>query len=197
MISVIIPLMRVEPYATQINVCLESLKEQTIKHEVIVEEQELQEYIEKNRLLNQGVEKAKGDIIWFCDADYLLPDCDLLKRMEAKLRYDNFDVIYPMFYSPSFKGFKLADGGTFIKKDVLTKFGKLDETLIGVSRVTWPLLDWCLDNTKLHCSTDFLIELNYEPFKIKGWANVAIKKEVKAKYPNLIKRLQLEGYHPK
>ena len=196
MITVIIPLMPLEPYATQVNVCLQSLREQTAEHEVIVKTQQLQHYIEKNKLLNQGVQKAKGDIIWFCDADYLLPDCELLDRMETKLREDDLDVIYPMFYSIAFKGSKIADGGAFIKKDVLAKFGKLDESLIGISNVTWPLLDWCLENTKFHCSPEFLIELNYQPFRVKGWANPEIKSEMKKRYPKFRNKLKARGYWP-
>ena len=197
MISVIIPLMALEPYATQVNVCLQSLREQTVEHEVIVERHEIQEYIEKNRLLNQGVEIAQADIIWFCDADFLLPDPGLLRRMEAKLREDDLDVIYPMFYSTAFEGYKIADGGPFIKRDVLARFGKLDESLIGVSNVTWPLLDWCLDNTKMHCSPSYLIELNHEPFRIKGWANPKISSEMKNRYPGFRTKLKARGYWPK
>ena len=196
MISVIIPLMLLEPYATQVKDCLKSLEKQTAERQVFVEIHQVQEYNEKNRLLNQGIEKAKGDIIWFCDADFLLPNADLLERMEVKLKEDNLDVIYPMFYSDSFRGYKLADGGAFIKKDVLAKFGKLDESLIGISNVTWPLLDWCLDNIKLHCSTEFLIELNYEPFRVKGWANPEIKSEMKKRYPKFRNKLKARGYWP-
>lgn len=206
MISIIIPLMPIEPYVTQVNACLQSLRKQTAEHEVIVERHEIQEYIEKNRLLNQGVEIAKGDIIWFCDADFLLPDSNLLKRMEAKLREDNLDVIYPMFYSDAVKGYKIADGATFIKKNVLARFGKLHEKLNdgpansllmqGISRVTWPLLDWCLDNAKMCVLPFFLIELNYEPFSVKGKGTSRVKSEMKLRYPKLIKRLKARGYRP-
>lgn len=160
MISVIIPLMPLKPYDTQIVTCLESLKKQSAEHEVIVEEQKIERFIAKNKLLNQGVEKAKGDIIWFCDADFILHDDTLLERMETDLE----DVIYPMFFSPVFEGYKIADGAPFIKKDVLSRFGKLDETLMGIGGVTFPLLSWCLSNTVFCCSSDYLFRLNYMPF---------------------------------
>lgn len=199
MISVIIPLMPIEPYATQIDVCLENLEKQTAEHEVILEKQEIKEYIEKNKLLNQGIKKAKGDIIWFCDADFILFDPDLLKGMETKLRKDDLDVIYPMFYSIAHRGYKIADGSAFIKKDVLSKFGKLDESLIGIGGVTFPFLTWCLENTGFHCSHEFLIELNWEPFTITSRINKRPKKtEDKTRHMviDIIAKLKIMGLWP-
>jgi glycosyltransferase involved in cell wall biosynthesis len=160
MISVIIPLMPIPPYDEQIEKCLRSLKKQTADHEVIVQHQKPQRFIEKNRLLNEGIDKSSGDIIWFCDADFILDDVDLLSKMQSDVE----DVIYPMFYSRVFKGYKIADGSPFIKREVLEEFGELDESLIGIGGVTFGLLNWCLKNTKFNCSPDYLIRLNYFPF---------------------------------
>jgi len=169
MISVIIPYMGIEPYKFQLGKCISSIKKQTADIEIIVVKQKpVVEYIEKTRLLNEGVAKAKGNIIWFCDADFLLPDKTMLKGMEAKLKKDSLDCIFPMFYSAVFSGYKIADGGPFMKKSKLKEFGKLDESLIGIGGVYFDLLEWILDNDNFYCDPEFLINLNYFPFTTSG-----------------------------
>lgn len=193
MISVIIPLMSIPPYGDQIGKCLRSLKRQSAEHEVIVEYQEPDCYIKKNKLLNQGIEKVKGDIVWFCDADFILDDPTLLERMEAGLN----DVIYPMFYSPIFKGYKIADGAAFIRKDVLAQYGKLDESLIGIGGVTFDLLNWCMDNTNFQCSPEYLLRLNYFPsVKYKDKAPQKTVDRTKELHETTKDRLQKMGLWP-
>ena len=161
MISVVVPLMGIPPYDSQVNDLLNDLGKQTASHEVIVVEQPVERYIRKNELLNEGYDKAKGDFIWHCDADFLIPDKTLLERMADRVD----DVIYPMFYSEPNQGYKIADGAPFMRREVLERFGKLDGSLHGIGGVTFPFLLWCLTNTELLCSREFQIELNGKPFR--------------------------------
>ena len=161
-VSIIIPLMSVEPYKTQVHDCWRSLQRQTIESETIITVQPVEKYIRKNKILNGGLKQATGNIIFHCDADYLFPDKTFIERMVKKL--SDCDVIYPMFYSDVYGEYKIADGGFFGRKEVLEEYGPLDESLIGIGHVTFPLLKWCLDNKKVYCSQDYLIELNKTPF---------------------------------
>lgn len=185
--------MPLRPYDTQVVTCLETLKQQTAELEVIVIKQKIERFIAKNTLLNKGVSKAKGDIIWFCDADFILHDETMLERMGKDLE----DVIYPMFYSPVFEGYKIADGAPFIRKDVLSKFGKLDETLIGIGGVTYPLLSWCLDNTVFRCSPDYLLRINYMPYTmIMGKIPIETRERTKELVAKTDERLKEMGLYP-
>jgi glycosyltransferase involved in cell wall biosynthesis len=160
-----------EPWKTTVGDCIYSIsKNNGVKYEVILQTQEVEQYINKNRLLNDGFAKAKGDIIWHCDADFLI-DETFLKRMSETLNgwaawtEDEFyineghDVIWPMFWSPFAKGYKASDGGPFMRREILEQHGPLDESLIGISNVTFPFMKWCFDNVSHHASTDLTIEL--------------------------------------
>jgi len=146
-----------EPWKTTVGDCIYSIsKNNGVKYEVILQTQEVEQYINKNRLLNDGFAKAKGDIIWHCDADFLI-DETFLKRMSDELSC--YDVIWPMFWSPFAKGYKASDGGPFMRREILEQHGPLDESLIGISNVTFPFMKWCFDNVSHHASTDLTIEL--------------------------------------
>ena len=140
--------------------CIESLKKQAADIEIIVEEQEVEEFINKNRLYNKGIARSSGEIIWFCDADYTLDDPNFLENMSDELD----EVIYPCFYSRAKKDFKIADGGPMFKREVIERHGPLDESLIGISWVTFPFLKWCMDNTNFKYDKRFII--NHHNFKI-------------------------------
>ena len=192
MISIIIPLMPVEPWKTTVGDCIYSISKSVgAEYEVILQIQEVEKYINKNKLLNDGFAKAKGDIIWHCDADFLINET-FLRRMEdaligdLDLVYENgYDVIWPMFYSNFVKGYKASDGGPFMKREVLEKLGPLDESLIGISLVTFPFMKWCLENVKHYASTDLTIELQptgkFDQNKVDAktfWKNVRTKQAV-------------------
>jgi glycosyltransferase involved in cell wall biosynthesis len=158
MISVIIPLMPIEPYVSQIDKCIQDIKAQTADTEILVVEQKVSRFINKNRLLNKGLATSRGDYIWHCDADFRLLDVTLLERMQQKIECDDIDVVYPKFYSSNFETLKIADGGPFMKRSILSLFA-LDETLLGISFVTFPLLEYCLTR-KFHCSDEFVIDID-------------------------------------
>lgn len=153
MISVIIPLMRLESYEMHLEDCIKSLERQTCRPEIIVSEHGIEDHIRKNYLLNRGFEKAAGDIIFHCDVDFTIEDDTTLERMSERLT----DVIYPVFVSDITHKLKIADGGTFARKSVLERFGPLDESLIGINYVTFPLLLWCMENTDFKVYNDFII----------------------------------------
>jgi len=183
MISIIIPLMPVEPWKTTVGDCIYSIsKNNGVDYEVILQTQEVEQYINKNKLLNDGFAKAKGDIIWHCDADFLI-DETFLKRMADAL--DNYGIIWPMFWSNLRKGYKASDGGPFMWREVLEQHGPLDESLLGISFVTFPFMKWCLENVSHYASTDLTVELlptgEFNVNKIEPktfWKNVPIKNEV-------------------
>jgi len=180
MISIIIPLMPKEPYKTTVGNCIYSIsKNNGVKYEVILQTQEVEQYINKNKLLNDGFAKAKGDIIWHCDADFLIDETFLLRMKNALSEYD---VIWPMFYSNFGKGYKASDGGPFMKREVLEQHGPLDETMLGISSVTFPFMHWCLEHKWHHASPELSIELQptgkADHSKIHAptfWKNVLIK----------------------
>jgi len=198
MISIIIPLMPKEPYKTTVGNCIYSIsKNNGVKYEVILQTQEVEQYINKNKLLNDGFAKAKGDIIWHCDADFLI-DETFLKRMSETLNgwalYEGedeylsinlgYDVIWPMFWSNFGKGYKASDGGPFMKREVLEEYGPLDETMLGISSVTFPFMHWCLEQKNHYASPELSIELQdigpHDPLKIHAptfWKNVLIKQD--------------------
>lgn len=142
MISVIIPLMRHPEYEEALECCLNSLGCQTAEHEVIISEHPIEPKIRKNYLLNRGFEKAKGDIIFHCDADLYFSNPNLLEGMEDALT----DVIFPVFRSSINHKLKMADGAPFARRSVFEKHGPLDESLLGISYVTFPFFLWCLEN---------------------------------------------------
>lgn len=168
MISVIIPLMPIEPYSTQVDECIKTVNGQTdVDVEIIVSRQEQEAWIKKNRLFNKGIEKAQGDIIFFCDADFILNDSSLFKRMAQKMYDDILDVIYPMFISKVFEDYKIADGAAFVKRETIERYGKFPEKDIGISKISFPFLQWCMNNTRFYCGREFLIELNDKPFTLR------------------------------
>jgi len=187
MISVIIPLMPIEPYDAIYLDAIEAVKSQTTECEIIVSRQNIEKYINKGKLINQGLEMASGDVIWFCDADFI-PEPTLLERMQNKL--SQWDVIYPMFYSKRYKELKIADGGPFIKRSVLNKYGSFPETLFGISWVTFPFLRWCLDNTYFYCSNKFVIDINPTPQRIAGKRHWGTTSQLKPLYKETVKELK-------
>lgn len=164
MISVIIPLMPVKPYSEQVKDCVRDIENQTADTEILVIKQEISDHINKCALLNEGFRKATGEYIWHCDADFLLPNKDFLQSMLDKMEDDNLDVIYPMFYSRTFKQLKITDGGPFMRRKILEDY-RLNDTLLGVSYVTFPLLDHCLKK-RFHCSKEFVVGINYRGVKV-------------------------------
>jgi len=197
MISVIVPIMRIPPYDSQIKDLLKCLGQQTIEHEVIISEQKIRKYIDKNKLLNQGFKKARGKYIWHCDADFIVDD-NFLKRMRNSLELNKLDVIFPMFFSNTNQAWRIADGAPFMKREVLERHGDLDESLMGISFVTFPFLDWCLDNTKFHCSPNFKIGTNRKPFirKSKDKADPVTLKKMRPESIRIMKRLIAKGLVP-
>lgn len=125
---------------------------QSAKPEIIVSQQPIEPKINKNRLLNEGFKKAKGDIIFHCDADFQLKDNKLLENAEKRLK----ETTYPVFRSSIDFKYKIADGGAFVRREVLERHGPLDESLTGIGYVTFPFLLWCIENT------DFNIHRNFE-----------------------------------
>jgi glycosyltransferase involved in cell wall biosynthesis len=158
LISVIIPLMPIPPYSEQVVECLDGLNKQTAKKEIFVAEQPVERYINKNKLLNQGFKKSKGDLVFHCDADFLFPDNTLLERMEDKIKTDKLDCLYPKFFSWRYRELKIADGGGMFTQDTLLKTYPLNENLLGISWVTIPLLNYCIKNLRFHCSDEFVVE---------------------------------------
>jgi len=193
MISVIIPLMPIEPYKTIHKVALKALKRQMVKCEVIVSSQAVEPFINKGRLYNNGIKQASGDIIWLCDADFI-PEPTLLERMGKKL--SETDVIYPMFYSPKYKQLRIADGAPFAKREVLEKFGKFDESHKGISWVTFPFLRWCMDNVNLSCTDEFIIDINPAVQRLAGKRHYKTSGSLRGLYKKSIKDLQEMGVWP-
>ena len=152
--------MPVPPYSEQIAGCLESVSKQTAKTEIFVAEQPVERYINKNRLLNKGFKKSKGDLVFHCDADFRFPDSTLLERMEEKIKQEKLDCIYPKFHSKMYGETKIADGGGMFTQNALLKCFPLDESLLGISWVTFPLLNHCVKDLKFHCSDDFILEVD-------------------------------------
>lgn len=149
--------MRMPHYEKCIHECVASLERQTAKLEIIISEHPVDRFIRKNELLNKGLKKANCDIVWHCDADFTLDDKTVLERMVKRLD----DVIYPFFYSAVHRKMKIADGGPLIRKNVLERFGPLDESAIGISWVTFPLLKWCMEKTKFQACIDFIVNHNH------------------------------------
>jgi len=195
MISVIIPLMPIEPYDTIYMDAVDALEKQTVECEIIVSKQDVDPFINKGKLLNDGIEKALGDVIWFCDADFI-PDATLLEMMEERLYKKRLDVIFPMFYSNVHKQLKLADGAPFMRRSVLDKFGKFNETHLGISWVTFPFLKWCLDNCEFFCSNEFIVDINHTPQRLAGKRHSKTSGELRSIYKETVKTLQGMGVWP-
>jgi hypothetical protein len=135
--------------------CKNSLERQSAKLEIIISEHQPEKYIRKNYLLNEGFKKARGNIIWHCDADFTLTDPDALKNAAAKLE----DVSCPVF--KSIKGhMKPADGGPLIRREILEHHGPLDESITGINFTTFPFLRWCIYNARFKVDSDFIIKNN-------------------------------------
>ena len=187
MISIIIPLMRVGNYEEKLEICIESLEKQTTDTEIIVSEHEPEKYIRKNYLLNKGFAKSKGEIIWHCDADYELEDKNILERMSKRLK----EVIYPVFYSPWKKGYKIADGGPMVKREILGRYGMLDESSLGCNYVTFPFLKWCMENTDFEIARDFIVTHNLGR---GGRINYDTRSRLKPIYKETIERSEYEVF---
>jgi len=149
--------MGIFPYVKTLPICLESLKKQTLRNEVIVSEHAKEDYIRLNYLLNKGVEKASNEWLFFCNADFRIP-MTLLQDMFDAVFLDDYEVIFPMYRGKS-KKLKMSDGSYFISKSLLRRFGLFDESLIGISRATFIFVDWALKNTRWHSSKDFQFEI--------------------------------------
>lgn len=187
MISVIIPLMPIEPFDSIYLDTVDAIEKQTVECEIIVSRQDIKPYINKGKLLNDGVEKASGDVLWFCDADFI-PEPTLLERMANKL--SEVDVIYPMFYSKAHEQLKIADGAPFMKRTVFEEFGGFDESHLGISYVTFPFLDWCLTYKELYCSNQFIVDINLAPQRIAGKRNYRTSGKLRKLYKDTVKKLQ-------
>lgn len=197
MISVIIPLMPIPPYDSQIKDLMKCFASQGVKYELIVSEQKIRKFINKNKLLNAGFKRSKGEYIWHCDADFLINDF-FLRGMQKSLERNNLDVIYPQFFSNVNSSWRIADGAPFMKREVLERHGDLNENLMGISFVTFPFLDWCMDNTKFHCSAQFKIDVNREPFIrfAKDKADPVTLNRMRPETLRIMKRLIAKGLIP-
>jgi glycosyltransferase involved in cell wall biosynthesis len=195
MISVIIPLMPVMPYKDQIKITLEGLARQTADLEIIISEQPVERWICKGKLFNEGFRKAKGDIIFHCDADIIFKDETVLERMEKKL--EEYDAIYPMFYSPFRKCYKIADGHPFMRRDVREEYGDIDESLLGISLQEFVILHWLYFNKRFHCSKEFLIDINMKPFVKKvGKVHRPTRVKTRALHDEVVEKLKGDGVWP-
>ena len=154
--------MPIVPYTEQIGDCLKTLNEQTAKFEVIIAEQPVEKYILKNKLLNDGFKQSRGEYVMHCDADFRFPDKTFLQRMVDKMELGPFDVIYPKFLSRVSGKLRIADGGPMFRREALLKHGRLDESLKGISWVTFPLLWNALNEMRFHCSDEFVLEVDQQ-----------------------------------
>ncbi len=193
MISVIIPLMPVEPYTTIHKVAVKALECQTVECEIIVSKHSVKPYINKGRLLNKGIKQASHDVIWLCDADFI-PEPTLLERMAKRL--SEADVVFPMFYSPKYKQLRIADGAPFVKKKVLKDFGKFNESHKGISWVTFPFIRWCMDNVNMDCTDEFIIDINPATQRLAGKRHWKTSGELRSLYKEAVKDLQGLGVWP-
>jgi glycosyltransferase involved in cell wall biosynthesis len=193
MISIIIPLMPIDPYDRVIKECASSLQHQGADKEIIIVEQVVERYIYKNKLLNSGYRRSKGETVFFCDADMTMEDPTLLERMQAKLD-EGYDVVFPKFYSEVYEDLKIADGAPCFKREVMLKHGPLKEELKGISWVTFPFLNWCLNNTKYYCGND--IVLTHKRVGGKGKRNGATGSMMRPIFKQTVKRLKAEGLWP-
>jgi glycosyltransferase involved in cell wall biosynthesis len=203
MISVLIPYLAYPPYTEQIDVVLDDLSKQTADLEIHISEQPVvgkHDRICKGKLHNRGFAESLGDIIFHCDADIRFHDETLLERMESKLREDDLDVIYPMFWSDKFKIAKLADGHPFMTREVREEYGPLNESDLGTSLQEFRILEWLYFNKKFHCSEEFMFHLNLLPFtknsNDKHKIDIATKKECVPIANRVVKELTKEGLWP-
>lgn len=198
MISVIIPYMAVDPFPNLLPDLLDDLDKQTVPIQVLVEEQPSKgSYINKNKLLNQGIVKSEHDFVFFCDADMRIKQ-SLLERMHTRLTNENLDVIFPKFRSPVSQKYKIADGTPFVKKRILQKHGFMDEKLLGIGGVSFPFLNWCIDNTAILCSEQYKVKIHEKrgkpEKKSRSPKETRVKlREVKKELP---KRLKKRGWWP-
>ena len=193
MISVVIPLMPIDPYDRVVKDCIESLNRQDAEKEIIIVQQNVEPYIMKNKLLNSGFSRSRGEHVFFCDADFTFDDPTFLSRMQAKLN-DGYDVVFPKFYSEVYRNLKIADGAPCFKRPVMSKHGPLKEELKGISWVTFPLLKWCLENTKYYCGDD--IVLQHQRVGGKGKRNGKTGSAMRPIFKSTVKRLKGEGLWP-
>jgi glycosyltransferase involved in cell wall biosynthesis len=193
MISVVIPLMPIDPYNRVVKDCVASLNQQDAEKEIIIVQQNVEPYILKNKLLNSGFSKSRGDTVFFCDADFTFDDTTLLSRMQSKLD-DGYDVVFPKFYSEVYRSLKIADGAPCFKRTTMLKHGPLHEGLKGISWVTFPFLNWCLRNTKYYCGDD--IVLTHQRVGRKGKRNGKTGSAMRPLFKQTVKRLKGEGLWP-
>lgn len=194
MITIIIPLMPVEPYTELVKGCFDSLNQQSgVEFEVLVCKQKVKRYINKNALLNEGLSMSRGEYVFFCDADFRLDDRFLLAKMESKVDED-FDVVFPMFMSETHKKLKIADGAVFARSDLFNGY-KLNETLEGISWVTFPFLKWCLDNVNWYCGNDIVITVD-QSYKSRKKRHNGTSAKMRPIYKEVVNRLKAEGVWP-
>lgn len=193
MISIVIPLMPIDPYDRVVKECVASLDRQDAEKEIIIAEQQVERYILKNKLLNSGFSRSRGKVVFFCDSDFTFEDPTTLSRMQAKLD-EGYDVVFPKFYSEVYRDLKIADGAPCFKREVMMKHGPLKEGLKGISWVTFPFLSWCLKNTKYYCGDDIVV--NHQRVGGKGKRNGATASLMRPVFKKTVKRLKMEGLWP-
>lgn len=193
MISVIIPLMPIEPYDRVVKECVASLDKQDAEKEIIIVQQNVEPYIMKNKLLNSGFAKSRGETVFFCDADFTFDDPTFLSRMQSKLD-EGYEVVFPKFYSDVYDDLKIADGAPCFNRKVILRHGPLKEGLKGISWVTFPFVDWCLKNTRYYCDCD--IVLQHQRVGGKGKRNGATASMMRPIFKQTVKRLKREGMWP-
>lgn len=142
MLSVVTPITNTEPYRSQAQDLSWQLKQQSVPVEHIIEIQKEGGIINKNKLLNKGIKKAKSHVIWLADADLILTSRDLLERMA--LWVDLYHITYPVFETTG-RAVKICDGSPMFARSAIEDYGDLDETLKGVRGVSFPFLRWSLD----------------------------------------------------
>jgi len=144
---------------------VKSTKKQTAEKEIIVSEHPVERYIRLNKLKNDGINRASGKYIWMCNADFVLDDETFLQRMVDRVEQDNLEAILPMYKSPAYGKYKVADGAEFIRREALDRFMPFNEEHIGISGATMFFLDWIVQNLRWHASKEFVIILDHSNHK--------------------------------
>jgi len=163
MITAIVPYMAIMPYIVQLEEYKKSVAKQTAEHEIIIQQQKVEQFINLPKLCNAAAKKAKGDIIFYNGADFLFSDPKFFENIERKMKEDNLDMIFPQFFSSGLQDYMVADAPV-ITREALRRFGNFDETNLGISGVFFTMILWGLHHAKWHSSRDFTVELNANPF---------------------------------
>ena len=146
MLSVVIPYMAKFPYDLYLDDCLKMWNDCDLTDDVILSDHPREDHIRKNRLINEGIAKAKHETIVIWDVDIRFGVSDCIKNAIDILR-DNEIVFFSLYFVHSRRR-KFCDGVYVTRKKVFERYGKHDESFLGIGGVTFPFLWWALNNTK-------------------------------------------------